>query len=157
VPGVDVAERVATEKGAPLTDAERSLVDQRLRVARAWLDSYAPERARLVIHRERLPEAAAELDAGQRATLGTLAGRLEGVDWSGEAIQAAIFDAARQSEIGAGRAFAALYRAFLGQPSGPRAGWLLASLERAFVIERLREAAGGASVAAVSAGPDLGT
>ena len=37
--------------------------------------------------------------------------------------------------------FAALYLAFLGQPSGPRAGWLLASLPAAFVVERLRAAA----------------
>ena len=34
-------------------------------------------------------------------------------------------------------AFNALYLAFLGRPNGPRAGWLLASLERDFVIRRL--------------------
>ena len=34
----------------------------------------------------------------------------------------------------------ALYLAFLGRPNGPRAGWLLASLDRGFVIRRLREA-----------------
>jgi lysyl-tRNA synthetase class 1 len=62
--------------------------------------------------------------------------------WAGEALQAAIFEAARASELPAGRAFAALYLAFLGQPHGPRAGWLLASLERDFVEERLRAAAG---------------
>ena len=33
---------------------------------------------------------------------------------------------------------------FLGRQSGPRAGWLLASLDRPFVVERLR-AAGGAA------------
>ena len=36
--------------------------------------------------------------------------------------------------------FGALYLSFLGQPSGPRAGWLLASLPAAFVVERLRAA-----------------
>ena len=41
----------------------------------------------------------------------------------------------------AGGAFEAIYLAFLGRPNGPRAGWLLASLDRAFVLERLREAA----------------
>ena len=44
-------------------------------------------------------------------------------------------------------AFTALYLAFLGRSNGPRAGWLLASLESAFVIERLR-AAGGVGVVA---------
>jgi lysyl-tRNA synthetase, class I len=62
-------------------------------------------------------------------------------DWSGEVLQAAIFEAARLHDLPAGRAFAALYAAFLGQTSGPRAGWLLASLDRDFVVARLRDAA----------------
>ncbi len=32
--------------------------------------------------------------------------------------------------------------AFLGRTNGPRAGWLLASLEPGFVVARLRAAAG---------------
>jgi lysyl-tRNA synthetase class I len=40
-----------------------------------------------------------------------------------------------------GRAFAALYAAFLGRTNGPRAGWLLASLDPVFVTKRLRDAA----------------
>ena len=47
-------------------------------------------------------------------------------------------------ELKPGDAFAALYRALLDRPNGPRAGWLLASLSFAFVAGRLREAAGGA-------------
>ena len=43
-----------------------------------------------------------------------------------------------------GRAFGALYLAFLGRPNGPRAGWLLASLDRGLRrSRRLREAAAG--------------
>ena len=38
--------------------------------------------------------------------------------------------------------FGALYVAFLDRINGPRAGWLLSSLDPAFVIHRLREAAG---------------
>jgi len=37
--------------------------------------------------------------------------------------------------------FAAIYRAFIGRDSGPRAGWLLASLDKEFVVRRLLEAA----------------
>jgi len=40
------------------------------------------------------------------------------------------------------RAFEAIYRAFLGRTNGPRAGWLLASLDPVFVRERAREASG---------------
>ena len=87
-----------------------------------------------------LPPATSDLDDGQRAYLAALAPALEAGEWDGEAAQAAIFATASQLDLPAGRAFAALYLAFLGRPSGPRAGWLLAALDREFVIGRLREA-----------------
>ena len=142
VPGVDLAARIEAEKGDSLTDAERELLDERTRAARAWLDVYAPERARIEVKRDSLPPAASQLDAEQRHALAGLAETLPAADaWEGESLQAAIFEAARGAGIPAGRVFAALYLAFLGQPSGPRAGWLLASLPAHFVVERLRAAA----------------
>lgn len=140
VPGVDVGARVEAEKGAALTEREAAILDERIAAARRWLDGYAPERARLAVQRDALPPAAAGLDPPQRATLAALADTLATTRWDGEALQAAIFDAARSTGVPPGRAFAALYAAFLGQSSGPRAGWLLASLERDFVLDRLRAA-----------------
>jgi lysyl-tRNA synthetase, class I len=144
IPGVDVAERAAAEKGAPLDAREAAVLDERVRAARGWLESYAPEKSRIVVHRDALPEAAAGLDAAQHRLLGSLAdalGALGAAEWSGEQLQAATFQAAQEKDVPAGRAFGALYAAFLGQGSGPRAGWLLAALDRDFVIQRLREAA----------------
>jgi lysyl-tRNA synthetase class 1 len=139
-----VRERVEAEKGGPLTDFEAALLAERVAAARAWLEEYAPERARLAVQRDALPAAAATLDDAQRGVLASLADALANQPddgWNGEALQAAIFDAARAAELPAGRAFMAIYTAFLGQPHGPRAGWLLASLDRDFVVRRLREAA----------------
>ena len=137
------------EKGAPLTARERELLDERRVAARAWLEGYAPERARLSVARDRIPDAGAEgLDPAQRQYLGDLAGALETPAWDGESIQAAIFATASANDLPAGRAFAALYLAFLGRTSGPRAGWLLAALDRDFVVSRLREAAAPAAVQA---------
>ena len=51
-----------------------------------------------------------------------------------------IFSVAGEVGLASGKAFGALYAAFLGRTNGPRAGWLLASLEPSFVVERLREA-----------------
>jgi len=53
-----------------------------------------------------------------------------------------IFKVAEAAALPAGRAFGSLYMAFLGRTNGPRAGWLLASLDLVFVVERLRAAAG---------------
>jgi lysyl-tRNA synthetase class 1 len=152
IPGIDVAGRVEMEKGSALTDRERAILDERAVAARAWLEVYAPERARLAV-RETLPREAAELEADQRAFLAGLAGAAAGASPSGgDAWQAAIFAAAVEAGLPAGRAFAALYQAFLGRTNGPRAGWLLAGLEPSFVIGRLREAAGAAMTATATEG-----
>jgi len=146
VPGIDVLARVEAEKGSPLTPRERELLGQRIASARAWLESYAPESARVAVQ-ERLPDAAASLDDAQRSVLVGLAEALEDQQpWTGDALQAAVFEAARIRGVPAGRAFAALYTAFLDRTNGPRAGWLLASLDPAFVRERLRAAAGAGTL-----------
>ncbi|HEX7068694.1 MAG TPA: lysine--tRNA ligase [Candidatus Limnocylindria bacterium] len=141
VPGVDPVERVTAEKGSALTDRELAIVAERRAAARAWLEAYAPDSARIAVQPE-LPDAAAELDEAQRTYLAMLRPALEAAEWDGEAVQAAIFGTAKERGLPFGRAFAALYLAFLGRTSGPRAGWLLAALDRSFVLDRLRDAAG---------------
>lgn len=144
LPGIDVAERVAAEKGSPLTDRERAILEERIAAARAWLERYAPETARIEVRFEALPEEAEHLGPEERRFLAELAAAVETErPQTGEAWQARIFEVAAATGLQSGRAFAALYLAFLGRRNGPRAGWLLASLEPTFVVARLREAAGG--------------
>ncbi len=142
VPGPDIMERLATEKGSPLDDAEQDTALERIASAQKWLESLAPESARLSVHFEVLPAAAGELSREQQEYLAALAAAAEqqspvgGVAW-----QELIFNTAKPLGLKAGDAFGAIYRSFLDRPNGPRAGWLLASLSAAFVISRLREAA----------------
>ncbi len=146
IPGVDIAARMEAEKGAPLTELEAAVLAERTSSARAWLDSYAPERALLVVRHDAVPAEVSALDAGQGAYLAALASAAAAEKpGSGNAWQGLIFKVAADAELPSGRAFAALYAAFLGRTNGPRAGWLLASLEPAFVVERLRAAAAVAS------------
>jgi len=142
IPGVDVVERVAVEKGTPLTEREAGIVEERRAAARAWLAAYAPDAARIAV-RETLPDEAAELTDAQRDYLRTLAGAA--APDSGEAWQALIFGTAKELGLAAGAAFKAVYLAFLGRPNGPRAGWLVASLDADFVQRRLAEAGEGPS------------
>jgi len=143
IPGVDVEERMTAEKGSALTELEQSVLAQRVASARTWLDSYAPERAQLAVQHDAVPPAVADLGADQRSYLAALAVAAQAErPGSGDAWQALIFRVAGEVGLASGRAFGALYAAFLGRTNGPRAGWLLASLEPAFVVERLRAAAG---------------
>src|SRR4051812_40739007 len=148
IPGIDIVRRIEEEKGSPLTDRERAILDERIIAAKTWLEVYAPERARLVVRYEGLPSEAAALEPDQRAFVDQLATTTASTELvGGDAWQSAIFAAAVDTGIPAGRAFAAIYLAFLGRTNGPRAGWLLATLDPAFVLDRLREAAGLAQAA----------
>jgi lysyl-tRNA synthetase class 1 len=143
IPNVDLTARIEAEKGSALTERERQILDERVRAARAWLETYAPERAIVAIHKSLPADAVAALDDDQRRYLAGLADAALSVaspPASGEAWQNLIFTVAAEAGLPNGRAFAALYAAFLGRPNGPRAGWLLASLDPNFVIDRLREA-----------------
>jgi lysyl-tRNA synthetase class 1 len=142
IPGVDIAARAAAEKGDALTERETALLDERLRAARAWLDAYAPEDARIAVRMDGLPEQASGLTAEQRAFCAALADAASsGAPAGGEAWQALLFRIASEAGLGAGAAFRAVYLTFLGRTNGPRAGWLLAGLDGAFVVDRLRSAA----------------
>ncbi|HYN48231.1 MAG TPA: lysine--tRNA ligase, partial [Candidatus Nanopelagicales bacterium] len=143
IPGVEIAARVAEEKGAPLTPREERTLAERLAAARAWLESYAPESAVVRVRRDALPPEAPALGEDQRVFLGGLAlAAGKESPHGGDAWQTLLFRVAEDAALPAGRAFGAVYLAFLGRPNGPRAGWLLASLESPFVIARLRAAAG---------------
>jgi lysyl-tRNA synthetase, class I len=144
VPGPDIIERLAAEKGIPLDEPEIDGVLERVAAARAWLEHFASPAAKLEIQYADVPPAAAELDADQRAYLGAVASAaVSATPHSGEDWQALLFEVARTREVRPGRAFEAIYRSFLDRPNGPRAGWLLASLASNFVIDRLHQAARG--------------
>jgi lysyl-tRNA synthetase class 1 len=148
VPGTDIGAHVAAEKGSLLEPAEVAILDERLASARAWLEAYAPASAVMAVRRDLLPPEAGALTPQQRALLAHLAEEPPSGGAAGDQWQARIFESAAAGGVPAGEAFRALYLAFLGRPSGPRAGWLLASLDREFVIERLREAARGGTLPA---------
>ena len=144
---------MTAEKGAALTPREAAILDERIRAVTRWLETYAPDSARYTVV-EDLPAEVARLGDDQRVFLGALTLRAEeqGVParaWSGRARSS---PPPRTAGCSAGRAFGALYVAFLGRTNGPRAGWLLASLEPEVVLRRLREAAGWRAAEAVSAG-----
>ena len=141
IPGVDVVERVTAEKGSELAPREEEILagaaGRRARLARGLCPRAGTARgaSRRRPRRGRRPGARA-------ARLPGRPGRCPRRSPPGPARRSRprIFSVAKERDLPAGKAFAALYAAFLGRDSGPRAGWLLAALDRAFVVERLRDA-----------------
>jgi len=131
------------EKGSALTLREREILAARIAAVEGWLASYAPDSAKYAVVTGELPPEVSRLADEQRHYLAVLAlAAEEERPAGGQAWQALIFRVAGDAQMPAGRAFGALYVAFLGRPNGPRAGWLLASLDFEFVLARLKEAGG---------------
>ena len=141
MPTVNVHEAAAGERGASLSEADRAELDRRMEDARRWLMTYAPEQYRFQVQSSLPPVA---LSSEQRRLLARLADVIRGRDaWRGEDLHAQLHALKAELGLPAKEAFEAIYLVFLGKPSGPQAGWFLASLDRGFVLGRLREAARG--------------
>jgi lysyl-tRNA synthetase class 1 len=136
LPHVDFWDLVERRFVPPITPAERTSIEERVRTARLWLDRYASPDQVLKLTDEVSPRAQSFTDE-QRRFLATVAESFEHVVWEGDAIQGVIFDATRSTPIDPPAGFAALYITFLGRESGPKAGPFLSFLDRAFVLDRL--------------------
>ncbi|MFO0755307.1 MAG: lysine--tRNA ligase [Byssovorax sp.] len=138
MPHVNLQAEMEKRKGSALNEVEKKHLDRRARAARHWLDSFASPEDRMTLQ-ETLPARAAELSHTQRAFLLKMAEELPQVPWEDDALQAKIFDVARRTPIAQSAAFKAVYRVLLDKEMGPRAGALMAVLDRDFVQKRFAE------------------
>jgi len=135
---LDQVVTILRRNGYPVENPEA--LKERAGYAARWLREFAPAEMKFALQKT-LPAGAAPLSEGQRAFLGRLGEALR-PGMTGEEIHALIYEVAK--EIGLPRttdAFEAIYRVFLDQSKGPRAGWFLAFLDRGFALDRLRAAA----------------
>ena len=138
MPHLNAVKELEKRKGSPFTELDRKHLDLRIRAARYWLDHYATEEEKTHLQ-ETLPARANELSAAQNGFLHLLAAQLRDATWQDEALQIAVFNAARLTPIDQPGAFKAIYRVLLDRESGPKAGNLLSFLDREFVVKRFGE------------------
>jgi lysyl-tRNA synthetase, class I len=118
------------------------MAEERIRVGRKWLEDYADPEEKLELYLDRLPETINQLTETQIHYLEKLIPALEALtEWDGETLQTTLFAISKDESIGITQpiAFQALYRCFMGKDRGPKAGALLSYLDRAMVIQRLRD------------------
>ncbi len=140
IPGIDIRRHFEIHKGAPLMAEELAEVQKRIDYAHLWLSRFAPEDAVIEVQPS-LPAAARTLDGDQRQFVARLLDWLKNTEEiSGEKIHKGIYDIATGMGIKPGKVFQTIYLLMLGRSSGPRAGDLLAALERSFVVKRLQQA-----------------
>lgn len=112
-------------------------LEEWVKYAKVWVERFAPDAEKFVIQKS-LPEAAKTLSEEQKDFLQKVAQELK-KEWKGEEFQKALYEWAKELEISSKDAFAAIYVSLLGKSHGPKAGWLILSLDKEFVEKRLKE------------------
>jgi len=106
-----------------------------------WLRKYAPQNVKFELQSALPTEEIKKLSVEQRTALKRIAGELkEGTSLDASAWHDKIYEVASATNIEAKEVFKAIYIALLKQPSGPRAGWLFASLDTKFLKRRFEAA-----------------
>lgn len=143
MPHLKLEEEIERMKGSELTPEDRKELEERATYAKKWLAEHAPEKYVYELQKEAVPEAAKAFSAAQKAALGAVLEYLtknEGAP--GEDIHAKLHEIKATASIPPSEFFKAIYLAFLGKESGPKAGWFLSVLDREYLLTRLREVAG---------------
>jgi lysyl-tRNA synthetase class 1 len=141
-PEINLSEKFAEIKGAPLNEVELNELNRRKQYAQIWLDRYAAEEFQFR-PKTQLPDSAKKLSEEQKEFLKTAIDLSESQDWKGKELelQTQLYQSAKSS-IGTKLAFASIYQAFLGKNHGPRAAWLLVSMDKELKEQRLQDLQG---------------
>ena len=106
--------------------------------ARVWVEKFAPEKDKFTVQKD-VPAAVKNLTSEQKAFLRKVAGGLDKAV-GGEEFQTRIYETGKEMGLNGKESFAAIYTALIGKDHGPKAAWLILSLDKAFVKNRFNEA-----------------
>lgn len=136
MPHMDLYEEVTKMKEQPLTDEDKSEVELRVEYARRWLQEYADDKFIFEL-KQNLPEYS--LTNEQTLALSILASNIESAEsLDGQVMHELIHNVRQETELDPKVFFSAIYQVFLGKESGPKVGWFLSTLDKDFVVKRLR-------------------
>lgn len=111
-------------------------IKRELEYVARWLKNYAPESEKFEVQKT-LPKT--ELSNDQKVFAQELADWLEKNDVAADTIHQNVYDIATRLSLKPAEAFTLIYRLFLDKDHGPKVGFFLASLEKDFVLKRLRQ------------------
>ncbi len=105
--------------------------------AKVWIEKYAPEDFRFTIQKNPPVQIESLLD-GQKELLKLIAKELD-KKLDPEEFQTIIYELGKKLKLNGKQTFEAIYIALLGKDHGPKAAWLILSLDEEFVKKRFSE------------------
>ena len=123
-----------------LNETELAQFQERVDNVSYWLDHYAPKFVKFSVQEKSIPKL--PLTDEQTQFLGDLATLLETTEFTkAEDLHDAMYEILEEQGLKPQKGFQAIYKMILGQKQGPRAASFLLSLDKDFVVKRLRQEA----------------
>jgi lysyl-tRNA synthetase class 1 len=105
--------------------------------AKVWVEKFAPDDDKFSIQKT-IPQNAKNLSEKQKELLNKISEELD-KEWTGDDLQTRIYDLGKEIGLSGKEAFASIYLSLIGKDHGPKAAWLILSLDKEFVIKRFKE------------------
>lgn len=128
-------------------EIEKQGLTEWAKYARVWIDRFAPEDQKFTVQKKMPLEVHAgekikvseALSVKQKTVLSKISDELD-KEWSGDDFQIRIYEIGKDLGLSGKETFQAIYLALLGKDHGPKAGWLILSLDKEFVRQRFNDA-----------------
>lgn len=130
---VDVLKKSGIEN---ISSAVKRNIISRMEQARVWVDKYGEEKDRIVIA-QKIPPESAKLSESQRNSLSEI-GDLISKERNDSDVLTGIRDIAKNNRIETKDLFQAAYTVLIGKDYGPRLVPFIQSLDKEFVVKRLK-------------------
>ncbi len=116
------------------TEIEKEGLGDWATYARVWVDRFAPEEDKFIVQ-DKMPGGVSDLSETQKVYLHEIAAKITTAA-SPEAMQQVLYDTGKEMGLSPKDAFGAIYMALIGKTYGPKAAWLITSLDAQFVKNR---------------------
>lgn len=122
---------------AEVVDEDADIIKAELKFIDAWLAKRPPEDVKFELSEKVNVD---EFNDAEKKFMAELAAKIEAApeDADGDWFHKAIYEFKDTAGLAPKELFSTLYRALIGQTSGPRAGWFLSILPRDWLIKRLK-------------------
>ncbi|MBI2285245.1 lysine--tRNA ligase [Candidatus Saccharibacteria bacterium] len=120
-----------------VVEVERDVIAKELKFIGSWLNKWAPEEVKFELLKQ---VNASDFAPAEKDYLNILSQKIAQAPPAadGEWFHKAIYELKESRNMSPQQVFIPLYRAIIGQDSGPRAGWFLSILPRDWLIKRLK-------------------
>lgn len=135
-PTVNVNKKFAEIKGSELSPIEISILEERIKYAKIWLDKFAPSDMKFTLSKNN--EKTFQLSAEQKKYL-TKAVELIELDLGPDDLQAELYQLTKDMNLNAKLGFQAIYQTLIGKDFGPRAGAFIRQYEKQEVIDKINQ------------------